>query len=139
VRLACCGGVTAMRVRRSFRNFSAPPGSCSEAVCNAPVPGCWLSDDHGRTMRRGQVLSPPPAPPSEYIKLDEPQLGRLSNGTLLLVGHSDALSPGRNTLAMASSHDNGLSFGELHKIPQLVQPVRIPRPAPFIPVQRCPL
>eukprot|EP01050_Picozoa_sp_SAG11_P013825 SAG11_NODE_1645_length_4524_cov_7.819435_3_plen_468_part_00 len=107
----------------SFRNFSAPAGpECAEAVCNRPVPGCWASDDHGRTMARGNMLQPPPAPPSEYIRLDEPQLGRLSNGTLLLVGHGDAISPGRNTLAMASSTDNGLTFDNLHKIPHLVQP-----------------
>ena len=32
------------------------------------------------------------------------------------------MGPGRNTLAMASSSDNGITFGGLHKIPGLVQP-----------------
>ena len=48
--------------------------------------------------------------------------GRLSNGTLLMVGHGDAMSTGRNTLALATSTDNGHSFQSLRKIPGLVQP-----------------
>ena len=39
-----------------------------------------------------------------------------------MVGHGDAQGRGRNTLAMASSTDNGYSFGTPRKISGLVQP-----------------
>ena len=54
--------------------------------------------------------------------IDEPQLARLTNGTLVMIGHGDAESAGRNTLAMAFSYDNGYSFRGLHKVAGLVQP-----------------
>lgn len=106
----------------SIRNFSRP-AHCPEAVCAFQGSVCYISHDHGRTLHRGSVFYPPAtSSPSEYVQLDEPQLGRLWNSSLLLIGHGDATSPGRDTLAMATSTDNGMTFGGLHKIPGLVQP-----------------
>ena len=53
---------------------------------------------------------------------EEPQLGALSNGSVVIIGHGDARSAGRNTIATALSTDHGRSFGPLRKLPGLVQP-----------------
>ena len=53
---------------------------------------------------------------------EEPQLGALSNGSVVIIGHGDARSAGRNTIATALSTDHGRSFGPLRKFPGLVQP-----------------
>jgi hypothetical protein len=107
----------------SIRNFSRPK-HCQEAVCAFQASVCYTSHDHGRRLDvRGKVLYPPATrTASEYVQLDEPQLARFSNGTLVMIGHGDAMTSGRNTLAMATSSDNGMSFSGLHKIPGLVQP-----------------
>jgi hypothetical protein len=61
-------------------------------------------------------------PDALFVEIDEPQLAKLSNGTLVMVGHGDAKGVGRNTLAMASSNDRGDTWHHLHKIEGLVQP-----------------
>lgn len=99
--------------------------NCSECpiCCRRTGSVTYHSSDHGRTFARGVQLTPPPTPLlSEYVMIDEPQLGRLPNGTYIMVGHGDAKSSGRNTLSMATSTDHGRSFGNLHKVPGLVQP-----------------
>ena len=105
---------------------SAPPSksNCSEcaACCSRSGTVSYHSSDHGRTFRRGEQLTPPPAKPSELVMVDEPNLGLLPDGTMIQVGHGDAHSTGRNTLAMARSTDHGRSWGDLRKIKGLVQP-----------------
>ena len=98
-----------------IRNFSRPK-HCQEAVCAFQASVCYTSHDHGRRLDvRGKVLYPPATrTASEYVQLDEPQLARFSNGTLVMIGHGDAMTSGRNTLAMATSSDNGMSFSGLH-------------------------
>jgi hypothetical protein len=117
------GGLVLVGSTRHFNKTGRPPPKCAEIVCNRVGAVTFWSGDHGRTLqRRGLELSPPPAPASEFVKIDEPQLALLPNGSLLMVGHGDALGPGRNTLALALSHDHGLSFVGLRKISGLVQP-----------------
>ena len=36
---------------------------------------CYHSTDHGRTLKRGRELVPPAAPSSQFVQIDEPQLG----------------------------------------------------------------
>ena len=108
---------------RHFNKTGRPPPRCGEAVCNRVGAVTFWSGDHGRTLQQSGVeLSPPPAPASDFVKIDEPQLALLPNGSMLMVGHGDALGPGRNTLALAISQDHGRTWVGLRKIEGLVQP-----------------
>lgn len=110
----------------TFKSNHGPPNSsnCSEcaACCSRSGTVTYHSSDHGRTFRRGVQLTPPPAEPSQLAMVDEPNLGLLPDGTLIQIGHGDAESPGRNTLAMSRSTDNGRSWANPTKIKGLVQP-----------------
>lgn len=111
----------------AFKAFPGTPphsSNCSEcaACCSRSGTVTYHSSDHGRTFQRGIELTPPPAKPSQLVMVDEPNLGLLPDGTLIQVGHGDAQSAGRNTLAMSRSTDHGRSWAPAKKIDGLVQP-----------------
>ena len=118
------GNVTQSAWSRSGTVLVGSAHNFSPKTSDEPKQGSvsYYSSDHGRTFLRGVELVPPPAPPAEWAAIDEPQLGLLSNCELIMVGHGDAQSEGRNTLTIARSLDNGRSWGPPRKIPGLVQP-----------------
>ena len=109
----------------AFKAIPGPPHSsnCSEcaACCSRSGTVTYHSSDHGRTFQRGIELTPPAAKPSQLVMVDEPNLALLPDGTLIQVGHGDAQSAGRNTLAMSRSTDHGRSWAPAKKIDGLVQ------------------
>lgn len=106
------GGLVLVGSIHNFSNHSKNASYDKWAVC-------YHSSDHGRTLARGVDVHPDEA---SNISVNEPQLAKFANGTLLLVGHGDALYPGRNRLSMATSTDFGRTFSPPRNVPGLVQP-----------------